>query len=241
MIVPEQEGHGFTKNRGYTLGRFGNYFLCEGQRKAMLQGYSPLPINLVRAGFEQIGAVPGAEKQDKSIESCNNPTFSRNGTNTLANTAEMPPECDRKGATTQCATGTGGAGQQTPTTGGQQKTDSRTPAGGSNPGTTAAGPTANGAAGTTGTTGPNAASGATPGARVDPDTGQPLAAGEAGGGAAGQQVAGVPVSLDGQGGWRLPHTMMLIAAALLIALIVGPPLIVRRATVGRSERVGGRR
>src|SRR5262249_52949410 len=97
---------------------FGKYLLCQGQAQVDALGYSALPINLVQAGYQQLAKVPGADipaSLTDQIRTCNNPTFSTDGTNTLANTDPTPPDCDRNDPT-QCSTGTGGA--QTPTQGG---------------------------------------------------------------------------------------------------------------------------
>lgn len=108
MIIPTGNENNFTDDKGKTLGAFANYFLCEGQQQAPALGYSPLPINLVQAGLEQVARIPGVSAETIDIAACNNPTFSADGTNTLANDAPMPDECDKKG-TEQCTTGTGGA------------------------------------------------------------------------------------------------------------------------------------
>jgi hypothetical protein len=108
MIIPTSTQKSFTEAKGKTLGAFAYYFLCEGQQQAPALGYSPLPINLVQAGFDQIPKIPGAATQSVDISQCNNPTFSATGENTLALTAPQPEECDKKGDD-QCLTGTGGA------------------------------------------------------------------------------------------------------------------------------------
>lgn len=113
MIVPDELEFGFTENKGYTLGAFAYHFLCEGQRSAPALGYSPLPINLVEAGFAQVREIPGADPQNLNVADCNNPTFSTDGSNTLAENAPYPPACDQQGPV-QCATGTGGAPQPGP-------------------------------------------------------------------------------------------------------------------------------
>ncbi|PZF81277.1 phosphate ABC transporter substrate-binding protein, partial [Jiangella anatolica] len=113
MILPDELEYGFTANKGYTLGAFAYHFLCEGQRSAPALGYSPLPINLVEAGFAQVREIPGVDVQNLNVADCNNPTFSTDGTNTLAENAPYPPECDQQGPV-QCATGTGGAPQPGP-------------------------------------------------------------------------------------------------------------------------------
>jgi ABC-type phosphate transport system substrate-binding protein len=108
IILPTALEAGFTENKGLTLADFGAYFLCEGQQQAETLGYSPLPINLVSAGQDQIRKIPGGDPAIKGITDCNNPTFSPDGSNRLANEAPMPQDCDKQGPT-QCATGTGGA------------------------------------------------------------------------------------------------------------------------------------
>ncbi|MBE1877647.1 phosphate ABC transporter substrate-binding protein PstS [Myceligenerans pegani] len=108
IILPTSRDAGFTLDKGLTLADFGAYFLCEGQQQADVLGYSPLPINLVQAGQQQIRKIPGGDPVIKGIRDCNNPTFSPDGGNRLAQTAPYPPACDRQGST-QCLTGTGGA------------------------------------------------------------------------------------------------------------------------------------
>ncbi|WP_422772792.1 phosphate ABC transporter substrate-binding protein PstS [Plantactinospora sp. WMMC1484] len=233
MIIPVERENGITDDKGYTLGRFAYYFLCQGQQKVDLLGYSPLPINLVDAGFKQVARIPGVVQERHPIQSCRNPTFSTDGTNTLARNAPHPKECDKKGNGQQCTTGTGGAAN-TPTQNSNNGGNGST-GGGTNGGPTG-GPT--GGAGPTATAGPNASQSAGPG-QIDPETGEVLGAGAGSGGE--QFVTGVPVSLDGEGGWRLQHTMMLLAAIVLLALVIGPPFIFRRSggtgrgSAGRSR------
>jgi phosphate transport system substrate-binding protein len=115
MIVPTQVGGVFTAEKGATLGAFGQYMLCEGQQQAEALGYSPLPMNLVMAGFDQIQRIPGASGVSVDINSCNNPTFKPGdspSSNALAATAPQPAECDKQGPD-QCTTGTGGATAET--------------------------------------------------------------------------------------------------------------------------------
>lgn len=107
FILPTKVGGQFNEAKGRTLGAFTYYAMCQAQQQSASLGYSPMPINLVQASFEQITKIPGVEVQNINIASCNNPTFSTDGTNTLAANAPQPQECDRQGAS-QCATGTGG-------------------------------------------------------------------------------------------------------------------------------------
>ncbi|MDR1633388.1 MAG: phosphate ABC transporter substrate-binding protein PstS [Bifidobacteriaceae bacterium] len=110
IILPTALESGFTEDKGLTLADFGAYFLCEGQQQADTLGYSPLPVNLVLAGQDQIEKIPGGDPAIKGIADCHNPTLDPsdpNG-NALAKNAPFPEECDKQGVV-QCVKGTGGA------------------------------------------------------------------------------------------------------------------------------------
>jgi phosphate ABC transporter phosphate-binding protein len=113
MIIPKDTTHNFTTEKGRTLSEFAYYFLCEGQQQADPLGYSPLPINLVAAGVDQVGQIPGSTHKlnPNNLAGCHNPTVSPDGTNLLAKNAPQPNPCDLKGASTQC----GVTGPPTPT------------------------------------------------------------------------------------------------------------------------------
>ncbi|MFI5793319.1 phosphate ABC transporter substrate-binding protein PstS [Streptomyces sp. NPDC051677] len=241
MIIPTKEEMGFTKAKGATLSAFSNYFLCEGQQQADRLGYSPLPINLVRAAMEQVRKIPGAETDNININKCNNPTFSGDGTNLLAKNAAFPQACDKKGAD-QCVTGTGGA--KTPTTssgsGGAGSGGAGATGGtGSTGGAGATGGSMGGTAGATGggatTGGATAGTSGTTGGAVDPDTGEVLGGA---GGAGDTSVAATPVSLASGDALGLRTALMALSAVLLVGVVVGPPLIGRLMT-NRSRRNGG--
>ncbi|MEU9385212.1 phosphate ABC transporter substrate-binding protein PstS, partial [Streptomyces sp. NPDC048279] len=174
MILPLKVQGTFTKEKGKTLGAFSYYFMCQGQQQAPKLGYSPLPINLVQAGFDQIRRIPGVETQNINIKNCNNPTFTANGQNRLAQTAPYPAACDKKGAA-PCTTGTGGT-----------KTSSGSSSGGTSGGS--GGSTSGGATGTGGDGGGTGGSSATP--SVDPDTGQTVSPDGSGTGSGGSSSAG---------------------------------------------------
>lgn len=72
MIVPTQATGIFTDAKGYTLGEFVKYVVCEGQKQAGALGYSPLPNNLVRAAFAQISRIPGSAVGEYNENSCSN-------------------------------------------------------------------------------------------------------------------------------------------------------------------------
>ena len=220
MVLPTNTAFNFNTNKGYTLGDFGKYLLCQGQTQVNALGYSALPINLVEAGFAQLQKIPGAQVPSATTEivrSCNNPTFSTDGTNTLANNDPQPQACDKKGPT-QCATGTGGARTTTPT----------------RPGT---GGTATGGSGTAGNPSASAGAAAAGGAgnvACDPDNG-PCDQNGTGVNAADQQVAGVPVDAPSDFGDTFEIILMVAASLLLLGIGLLPPVIAQ-ASVRRAQR-----
>ncbi|WP_405998480.1 phosphate ABC transporter substrate-binding protein PstS [Streptomyces sp. NBC_00829] len=240
MVIPTALESNFNTQKGKTLGAFAYYFLCQGQQHVDNLGYSPLPVNLVQAGLKQVRRIPGVDVEKINIKDCHNPTFSSDGSNTLARTAPYPPACDKKGAA-QCNTGTGGAKTPTNVNGsgtsggasgsGQGATGGT---GGGGPGGPASGAGGKAAGGTTAGTGGAGASGGPGGATVDPDTGQVIGDnGAAAGGGSGDAFA-VPVTTSRSIGGGTQTALMAVAAVMLIVLTVGPPLLNRRLKRGRS-------
>ncbi len=215
MIVPREVAGTFSVEKGRTLGDFAYYFLCEGQQQAEVLGFSPLPINLVKAGLSQVKNIPGVDVQSIDIKKCNNPTFSSTGVNTLAKNAPQPAACDKKGAT-QCGTSaSGGSGSGS----------------GSGSGTGSGSGSGSGDGTTTGGSATDDGTSASPVA-IDPDTGQPVGDGTTVAG--GVVVAAVPVSLATPSGWGSDQTLMALAGLLLLLLVFVPPLVARR--LSREDR-----
>jgi phosphate ABC transporter phosphate-binding protein len=224
MILPTAEAGTFTADKGKTLGDFAYYFLCDGQQLADKLGYSPLPINLVQAGLDQVKRIPGVAVQNIQISACRNPTFSTTGENTLAKSAPQPQACDKKGPT-QC--GTAGAG----TAGG--------PAASTRPAGAAGASVASGSGAQVAASGPGGAAAQVPvagvvSAPVGADTpqagaanadGQLLAVGSS---AAGSGAVAAPLDVAPEAGWHRQQTLMLVSGLLLLGLTIGPPLILRR-------------
>ncbi|WP_235503265.1 phosphate ABC transporter substrate-binding protein PstS [Aeromicrobium sp. Root495] len=190
-----------STSRRQSLADFMFYSLCEGQSKAGKFGYSPLPLNLVQAGFDQLGKLKKADKnvnlENRSVTQCNNPTFVAGNlkANKLAQVAPKPADCDKLGAG-PCTTGTGAA----PTSVSDAKNGG-------------------GAAGGTGPDGgDDAASG---GAEVDPDTGLPVGSAAQGGGAA--SVAVQTELVAGRAGDD--KVFGALAVAELLAIVVAPGLV----------------
>jgi hypothetical protein len=253
MVLPTAAEGTFNNAKGKTLGDFAYYFLCEGQQQAEVLGFSPLPINLVKAGLEQVRRIPGVEARSVDITKCNNPTFSATGENTIAKNAPQPPACDRKGAT-QCGTGTGGAKQATavkPAARGTANAASsgvgRVAAGtGTGPlaagssGGVQAGSAAVGAGAAAPAVGQPVTAGAASGAAavVDPDTGLVVAAPQVAGPL--EPVVGVPVSLTDAATGGPAGLLMGLTALLLLLVALLPPLMSRRLRAA-DLRTGERR
>ena len=100
-----------TTAKRQTLADYLFYAICQGQKEMGPIGYSPLPINLVQAGFSQIGklhtADPGVDLTSENATHCDNPTFDPTNLskNKLAEIAPLPAACDKSGAG-PCAAGT---------------------------------------------------------------------------------------------------------------------------------------
>jgi phosphate transport system substrate-binding protein len=244
MIIPTAVQGSFSTSKGKTLAAFGYYAMCQGQQESASLGYSPMPVNLVQASFSQITKIPGAVVQNINIRSCNNPTFSPNGTNLLATEDPLPPACDKQGPT-QCATGTAGDTTPTQLTGVSSAGGSSASGSSSGSGTSAAsgGGSSGGAGGAGGigarlgrtavgvgtngaqSNGAGSSLGGSSGNNVqcNPDTGS------CSGTDAGSQqlglIAGNPVTLrSGGSGTRI---LMVVGGFLLLALILLPGLLSR--------------
>jgi hypothetical protein len=206
--------------------------LCQGQQQVDALGYSALPINLVEDGYAQLQKVPGNSVPTATstiIQQCHNPTFSTNGTNTLADTDPQPAACDKQGPT-QCTTATGGAKTSTPVNPSAAGSSSTHPSSGTSTGAP------------TGGTSSAAAGSSTTAQACDPDSGSCTSAtgsGTAGSGtAAEQQIAGVPTSASVSLGDGLQVTLMALAAVLLLGLVLTPPLVAQVSRRRRQRRFG---
>lgn len=204
MVIPTDTTHPFNADKGRTLSTFINYFLCAGQQKADRLGYSPLPKNLVQAGFTQVKRIPGAVASP-SIDSCKNPALH------ILTTAAQPKACEKVGAT--CG-GTVTAGTGT-TTG-----SSTTAGSGAGTGTTGVAPGS-----VDPLTGQPVAAAAGGAASTDPLTGQPVSAGTA-------LASGTPTPVDTTAAVASDRALTWVAVLCLLLAVLAPPLLVRRL-VGR--------
>ena len=227
LILPtaqySQGGQSFSSLKGHTLGAFAYYSMCQGQQESSRLGYSPMPINLVQASFDQIKKVPGVAVQNINIQSCNNPTFSPDGTNLLAKTAPYPPACAKKGPV-QCSSGTGGAvNSPTPASkapsAGSARTGTAVGSQGSanssisgNSGSTTA--AANGAAAAL----QGAAANCDPSVSTCSDSSSLLAS-------SGNPASAQAQSIAGKSGWGGTQTLMLLAGLLTLGVVLAPGLV----------------
>jgi hypothetical protein len=242
MIVPTTTAPPFNTDKGRSLAAFASYFLCDGQNKAPLLGYSPLPLNLVQAAFAQVKRIPGANVANINIKKCHNPTFSSTGGNTLAKIAPQPLPCDQTAINTQCSHGTGGASRiSTPTSGLAEQYGvktvgpSATPApggttpGGTTPGGTTPGGTTPGGTTPGGTTpGGTTPGGTTPGGTTPGGTtpGGTTPGGTTPGGNTGGDAVAQPVAVSSQfNGSSSTSVLPLLAMLVLVGVVVAPVIV----------------
>lgn len=236
FILPTKVQGQFNTEKGKTLGAFTYYAMCQAQQQSESLGYSPLPVNLVQASLDQIKKIPGVQVENIDISKCNNPTFSPDGTNVLAQKAPQPQACDKQGPT-QCATGTGGQKKQATTV---KASASGGSAGG---GTGSSGASSGGASHTSSGSGASASSSsgggsgsATAAASCDPSLGPCDSSGaveladggstsSSSGPALGDQV---PTVLAGSRGWGTTQSLIVFVALLTLALLIIPPIAWQR-------------
>jgi phosphate transport system substrate-binding protein len=202
-----------------TLADFLYYSICQGQEYIGPIGYSALPLNLVKAGFAQIGkikkAAPKISTKSLDIASCHNPTFDRANPsfNLLAKKAPQPPSCDKQGQG-PCSgilngNANGGRGSSTKNGSSPSPSSSASTSPGASPGS--------GSGGSPGTTAADTGSG---------DTGP-------GGGPASTGPAVPTVLAAGQQNdmnkWLGP-----LAVILLLTALIAPPVLIRRWSRGRQ-------
>jgi phosphate transport system substrate-binding protein len=206
MLLPTgAKDQRMTTAKRQTLTDFMFYSLCEGQSKAGAYGYSPLPLNLVQAGFDQLKklsvADPAVDFANRDVTKCNNPTFVAGNLskNKLAEIAPQPAACDKQGAG-PCGTETGTA----PTTAKPAAEAAATPG---------AAPVA----------GADPAAGEAPAAAADPETGLPVATDTAVAAGTGEQAVAVPTELVAgrAGDTKVFGTLAVIE---LLAIILAPGL-----------------
>lgn len=208
-----------------TLADFLFYSVCEGQAQIGPVGYSALPLNLVQASFEQVGKLKAADPKvdltNRSVTSCNNPTFTKGNLahNHLADIAPNPPSCDQAGQG-PCA-GSGDAGTQFVTSG---TTNVSSGTNGSQNSKNSGSSNNAGAGGNTPSSAASKAAGGSGKTRtvVNPDTGQVQTVSDAGTG--GADVVGQPTELSAYRQQNMTNLLGPLAIGLLFLALFAPPL-----------------
>lgn len=224
LIPTAADDSRMTTAKRQTLADFLFYSICQGQAEMGPIGYSPLPINLVQASFDQVAklkqADPNVDLTKRDVTTCHNPTFvaGQPKRNYLAEIAPLPPSCDRIGAGP--CTADAGIVNGNPTKGKAPVAASGGSAASATNGRSTA-PTAGAA--TTGAGLPTATA-------IDPATGQPTAAG-----AAAEAAAAVPTSLSAS---TLGSTgaLAIWAVALVLLMVVAPPAAAHVLSRTRDRR-----
>jgi len=233
MVIPTgADDPRMTTAKRQTIADFLYYSLCAGQTKAGPYGYSPLPLNLVQAGFEQIALLKQADSAvdltDRDVRSCNNPTFDGKNLNKnqLAAIAPAPAACDKLGEG-PCGTATGTN---------QPSTDEGSAGGGTTPDGGQAGAGGASPTGAGGGAGAGSASGgvAAPPPVVDPATGAVVGATSTGA-TTGDAIYANPTELAADRALDT-RTFGWLAALLAVGLVVLPGVYV--ASLRRRRKPG---
>jgi phosphate transport system substrate-binding protein len=240
MIIPTAANDGrMTTAKRQTIADFLYYSVCQGQAEMGPIGYSPLPINLVQASFDQVSklkqADPGVDLTKRDVSTCHNPTFvaGQPKRNYLAEIAPYPPACDKAGAgpctgseglTNGNPIGGSKGGVPRPPEGTTSGTGGGSTGGGSATGTTGATSATTGAVGTTGAV------------AVDPVTGQTITPAGGSTGAGGADAAAVPTSLSASELGASSGVLGAWAVVLLLAAILVPPVVAARLRRARAPQ-----
>ncbi|MFT4265320.1 MAG: substrate-binding domain-containing protein [Nocardioides sp.] len=219
-----------TTAKRQNLADFLYYSICQGQSEIGPIGYSPLPINLVQAGFTQINKIKAADANvdltKRDVSTCNNPTFiaGKPQVNHLAEIAPNPPACDKVGAGP--CTGTEGSYNENPTSSsssGKKSTGTKS----TTSGTTSSGSSSSSSGTTSGGDTTTAASDGTV-TTVDPLTGeQTVASGTTG------EVTVVPTTLAASQSDGNDGILGALALGFFLSIVVLPPAL---TTILRRRR-----
>jgi phosphate transport system substrate-binding protein len=227
MIIPTAASDArMTTAKRQTLADFLYWSLCRGQAEMGPIGYSPLPINLVQASFDQTAklktADPNVDLTSRNVSTCHNPTFvaGQPNRNYLAEIAPQPPSCDKQGQG-PCSGTANNVSNGNPQNG---HAPSTAPSAGSTGGGTASGPTS-----------PTASQPADP---LTGDTGQPQS-NQAGG----EDLVGTPTEISANGPGSTTGLLAGLAVGEILLILVLPPILARyvwrRRTAAAAAAGGG--
>jgi phosphate ABC transporter phosphate-binding protein len=232
MIIPTAPNDPkMTTSKRQTLADYLTYAVCEGQKEMGPIGYSPLPLNLVQASFDQTkklkAADPNVDIANVDVKKCNNPTFDPKNpaSNYLSEIAPKPLPCDKQGAG-PCS-GTVNANNANPVNG-KPPTPSKTGTSG-----TPTTPGSTGAPGSGGAVTPVASP--SPGT-TDPTTGE--VTNPDGSTTTAGDVVGTPTEIAAARSVTSNGALPAIVAGLVLLAVFLPPILARRF---RSSASGGPR
>jgi phosphate transport system substrate-binding protein len=238
MIIPTSPtDQTMSTPKRQALADFITFDVCGGQRLMGGAGYSPLPINLAQASFQQMDKLHTADKHVQITQlniatSCKNPTFwaGHPDGNFLAQIAPQPPSCDQSGQG-PCAPGVGVGATGNPQNGKPPAPTTSSPTPSSSTGTTGAGTPSSGISSSTGTGTGSGLPGST-GSGLPGSTG-----GSTGGNSGGNAtLIGTSASLAGSEGSGYGGLLAVLAAVEVLLLLALPPIIARRR---QSRGLGG--
>jgi phosphate transport system substrate-binding protein len=228
-----------TPAKRQSIADFAYYAICQGQREIGPIGYSPLPVNLVEAGFGQLDrlkqADPSLDLTERSILTCDNPTFVEGhpNSNYLAEIAPIPLTCDKLTAG-PCANTTVPTNPGGTTTGGSTGSGTTTTTVPGSSGTTGGSGTNPSGPTTTSTTTTTTTTTTTAPPTVDNETGQVVAS--KGSSARIGKATIVNASLASYGASDTNRALAILAVVLLLALMAVPAIIgIRRSRKRRLD------
>jgi len=224
MIIPTSAHDArMSTAKRQTLADFIDWSICGGQAEMGPIGYSPLPINLAQASFQQMYKLHNADhhvqiSQLNIATECHNPTFwaGHPSGNYLAQIAPEPPACAKAG-NGPCVAGTGVG-----------------PTG--NPGKNGKPP-----ASTSGSTSPTASPSSSSSASASTPSGGTSAGtvaigGSTGGSGTGLPLTGSPTNLAASEGNSMGGLLAALAGFEVLLLLALPPVIARRRQQGRAGK-----
>ena len=226
MIIPTSSTDPrMSTPKRQALADFIDYSICAGQGQMGPIGYSPLPINLAQAAFEQMDKLHTADpavqiSQLNVAKDCSNPTFwaGHLNQNYLAHIAPEPPSCDEVGHG-PCGGSSGVGSTKNPVNG-------KAPA----PASSSSAPSTSSSASSSTSPSPGAsASTGAPGATTGGNSGNS-------GNSTGQTLAGSPTTIGASEGSGIGGLLAVLAAAEVLLLLALPPIIARRRQQRRTGR-----
>ncbi len=212
-----------------TLSLFIRWSICGGQAEIGPIGYSPLPINLAQASFEQMyklhTADPAVPISTLNVGTdCGNPTFwagHASDINHLAVIAPEPPTCDEAGQG-PCTPGTGVGPTGNPQGGrAPAPTSTGTPGTSSSTGTSGRNASGSPSSGTSTNTGGSSSGSGAPGASTAPN---------------GETLVGTASNIAPSEGSGIGGLLAVLAVAEVLLLLAIPPIIAWR----RRQREAGK-